>query len=427
MSHLTYKSKPEKPLSIAYLLLYFPHLTETFVADEIRAIQSQGIHIQIISLLKPKKTPVQPFAKQLLDYTSYAPGLLSLSIWRAQFYFLLRSTRLYFHLLFTLLRSPLLKSPIVLTAKRLIIFLKSVSVAYKLKDSDIGLFHSHFAWLSGASAWICSRLLKRPFTVTVHAFDIYSKPDLLKLVLSQATHIVSISKYNRNHISRIGIYPLKPISIIHCGINLSEFNYQKKKLISYQPNKPLRILSVGSLTPKKGHKHLINACNLLKNRGFKFTCTVIGGGKEESILRHQIISYGLQKQVILSGARTRPEILKAYATHDLFILASIKAPSGDMDGIPVVLMEAAAMGLPIISTRVSGIPELIRQNKTGLLVPPSNPRALADAITTLAINHNLQCQLSQNAQKLIKTEFNQEVTAKRLIKLFHNVLANRKI
>ena len=418
-------AQSHKASCVTYILLHFPYVTETFIADEIRALQLRGITVQIVSLLKPGDGPIQPLSKELLPYTLYAPGLFSPTLWKAQSYFLLRSGRLYFHLLLTLLGSPS-KNSIMLLAKRLVIFFKSAAVAYELRDSSISLFHAHFAWLSGAAAWICARLLTRPFAVTVHAYDLYAKPDLLKLVLREAGRVVSISEHNLNHITRLGICSRESISVIHCGLNLSEYQHQQQKEVIYLSDEPVRILSVGSLTPKKGHKYLVEACNLLKTRGFKFSCTIIGGGKEESKLRQQITSYGLQKQVILVGARPRPEVFKAYVQHDLFVLASVRAPSGDKDGIPVVLMEAAAMGLTLISTRVSGIPELVLQNETGWLVPPEDPHALAEAISGLAVNPELRKHLGQNARKLIEAKFNLERNAMQLSNLFADVVRSAR-
>lgn len=406
-------------LKVAYILLYFPRLTETFVAEEIRAVRSLGIEVNIISLLAPAPGPQQPLSQQLLPHTWYAPNLLDSALWGAQYHFLRKSPRLYVNLLRHFLRQPLSGKPLTSLAKRLVIFLKAVAVAQFLDGSDTKLLHSHFAWLSGAAAWVIARLLSLPFTITVHAFDIYSsKNDLLNLVSGQANHVVAISEYNHSQITVLKNRPIEASSVIHCGVNLDTV-----RTLSQIPEKrpdcaPLKILSVGSLTAKKGHTYLIDACQLLAKRGLEFTCTIIGGGKEESALLQQIGALDLENQVRLLGACSQPEIVAAYNQHDLFVLASVVAPNGDRDGIPVVLMEAGACGLPLISTDVSGIPELVRNGKTGILVPPGDSEALAEAIEFLAGNPVVGTQLGANARSLVEAEFSIESSADRLVSLF---------
>jgi glycosyltransferase involved in cell wall biosynthesis len=409
------------PFNVVYILLHFPYLTETFVAEEIEAVKAQGLKIQIISLLPPGPGPVQPLSQQLLPYTSYAAGLLKPKLWLAQLYFLSKSFWLYLSLLVTLLKQPYPKQPIILWLKRLVIFLKAVAVAYDLKDKQVHLFHAHFAWLSGAAAWICARLLNLPFTVTVHAYDLFLSNDLLPLVSRQANQVMAISEYNRQKVLDTGACPMEKIAVIRCGIN-SAYLQENKALPrqKLEPDAPIRILSVGSLLPKKGHLYLISACHILKQQGINFYCTVIGSGYEESALRQQIQTLGLQEQVELQGARPNYEIKQAYQQHDIFVLPSVITSLGDRDGIPVVLMEAGACGLPLISTQVSGIPELVRHNQTGWLVPPRNAPALAQAITTLATKPELCAQLSQNARKLIETEYSVEKNAIRMVNLWQH-------
>jgi glycosyltransferase involved in cell wall biosynthesis len=183
---------------------------------------------------------------------------------------------------------------------------------------------------------------------------------------------------------------------------------------------------VGALQAKKGHAYLIAACHLLKERGLGFNCTIIGGGPTEAALRQQIQASGLQDRVELLGARSHPEIIAAYRQHDLFVLASVVAPGGDRDGIPVVLMEAGKAGLPLISTRVSGIPELVRHNQTGWLVPPGDTAALADAIAALAANPAMRARLGKNARALVEAQFNIESNALRLTGLFQNTVQQCK-
>lgn len=407
-----------RSLNLVYILLRFPYLTETFVAEEIQAVQSLGLNIQIVSLLEPGAGPVQALSEKLLPQTWYAPPLWSPGLWQAQLYFLSKSPDRYRHLLATLLRQPAPKERQTLLAKRLVIFLKAVAVAHHFRNHNIDLLHAHFAWLPGAATWICARLLDLPFTTTVHAYDIYFSNDLLPLVTGQTDRIVAISEYNRQQvISSTACQPQK-VSVVHCGVNLDGLPQPLQKPDQGPANGPLKLLSVGSLVAKKGHPYLLTACRLLKEQQVHFTCTIIGGGPDEPALRQQIEAAGLEQSVTLMGARPHAEIMAAYADHDLFVLASVVTPTGDRDGIPVVLMEAGAMGLPLISTEVSGIPELVRHGQTGWLVPPGDAAALAEGIMTLARDPALRARLGQAAQALVRTEFEIGRNAKRLVDIF---------
>ncbi len=407
--------------SVAYVLLHFPYLTETFVAEEIQSIRSQGIDVRIISLLDPGPGPVQPLSHKLLSHTWYAPGLMSYDLWKSQIRFLCRSPCLYLKLLVRLLRQPYPRQAPVLLAKRLVVFLKAVAVAHYLEDSDVGLLHSHFAWLSGAAAWVCARWLGLPFTVTVHAYDIYYSNDLLSLVSGEASHIIAISDYNRQQLAALETCPAENISVIHCGVNLSSIQQPSEQEERHSTDEPISVLSVGSLVAKKGHVYLVDACRLLKQRGIDVNCTIIGGGPLEQDLRQHIREYGLHEQVTLLGPRPHPEVMDAYRRHDLFVLASVVTPGGDRDGIPVVLMEAGAMGLALISTRVSGIPELVRHGQTGWLVPPSDASALAEAIAMMSADPALRWRFGQNARALVEDEFDVERNSRRLASLFRSI------
>jgi len=408
-------------LSVAYILMHFPYLTETFIAEEIQALRAQGIDVHIISLLQPGPGPVQPLSRQLLPHTWYAPPPFSRALWRAQWRFFRRAPRQYLGLLIDLLRQPYPRQALLLLGKRLVTFGKAVAVASYLLDSHAQVLHAHFAWLPGAAASIAASLLQRPFSVTVHAYDLYSwKNELLRLVSSQAAHVVAISDYNRQHVAALGTCAPEAISVVHCGVDLAQFQAPLRSPVAAAA--PLRILSVGSLVPKKGHIHLIAACHLLQQRGVDFNCTIIGGGPNQQALDQRIREYGLQERVRLLGALPLPNIVAAYAEHDLFVLASVHSADGDRDGIPVVLMEAGAMDLPLVSTQVSGIPELVRHGETGLLAPPGDPVALADAIAALAANPPLRTRLGQNARALVEAEFNVERNAAHLAALLHSVI-----
>jgi colanic acid/amylovoran biosynthesis glycosyltransferase len=410
-----------RQLRVAYLLLHFPFLTETFVAQEVKAVRDLGVDVQIVSLLEPDPRPVQQLSQELLAYCWYAPGLASPALWWAQLYFLITAGGRYLALLWRLLRCPYPNQPFTLFAKRLAIFFKAAAVAYKLRNSEVDLFHTHFAWLSGAAAWVCARLLEKPFTVTAHAYDIFAANDLLPLVAGEASQVVAISEFNRQYIAQSGARSPEEISVIRCGVDLAAIKASANGAKPPQPGGPVRILAVGSLNLKKGHRYLIEACRLLKERGLPFTCTIIGDGGDEATLRALIRQWDLAEMVTLRGAIPNHEIMQAYREHDIFALASVVAPNGDRDGIPVVMMEAGAMGLPLVSTQVAGIPELVQNGRTGLIAPPQDPAALADALATLAANPEQRQRYGAAAKTLVEAEYGIASNAQRLVELFRRL------
>ncbi len=408
-------------LHVAYVLFKFPVLTETFIANEIWALRQQGrVKVHLFSLLKPKADPVHPLSERLATDVWYAPGVFAWELWRAQFHFLARSPGPYLALLAQLLGQAYPTWPLGLFAKRLVIFLKAVAVAYKLEAMPARVVHTHFAWLSGAAARIIATLRGLPFTVTVHAYDIFSiENDLLRFTARSANRVIAISEFNKQAVLDMcpGVKE-EAISVIHCGVDLGLFHAS-----TTTGSRPLSILSVGSLTAKKGHEYLIRACRQLKADGVDFRCAIIGGGPAEPALRQLIRECGLEGRVELRGPRTQPEVLCAYQEHDLFVLACVVASDGGQDGIPVVLMEAMAMQMPVISTPVSGIPELVRHGETGWIVPERDATAIAEAIARLAADQPLCERLGRNARSLVEKEFEIQRSACQLADVFRQASA----
>jgi len=409
-------------LEVAYILLRFPVLTETFVADEIWELQQVGVRVRIFSLLSSEAGPVHPVSQQLAKEAQYAPELYSWRLWWAQVYFFFKSPLLYLTLLSTLIRQPSPQSFRYYFPRRVLIFLKAVALAYALKNTPVQLLHAHFAWLSGAAARVISKLLGIPFTVTVHAYDIYSSNDLLCLTARAASHVIAISETNKQTVLEMcpGLRE-ELISVIHCGINMELFAPPARA----KDRDVLSILSVGSLIPKKGHEYLIRACQQLKAKGINFQCTIIGGGGREAALRQLIHDCDLAGSVVLTGPRQREAVLEAYRRSDLFVLASVVTSSGDRDGIPVVLMEAMAMDLPVISTQVSGIPELVKHQQTGWLIPERDVEALVAAIVHLGDDEELQARLARNGRTLVAQEFDIKQNARRLADIFQHVIRHK--
>ena len=407
-------------LRLVYVLLYFPYFTETFVAEEIRELRAAGHEVRIISLLPPIDGPVQRKSRQLAGETYYAASLASATLWRSQLYFLVKRPTMYARLFAELMSQAIHEHPIRTIATRLRIFLKAVQVASTLQPDEVQVYHSHFAWLSAAAARICAKLHDRPFTFTAHAYDVFSpKGDMLSLVSRDAAGIVAISEFNRDRILSTTACKPHAVSVVHCGVDTARVTTHVRG--TRTSSQTLHILSVGSLVKKKGHHDLIAACGLLRERGVAFFCTIIGAGPEHAALSAQINRLGLRDHVQLAGALPHDAVLDALSTHDVFVLASVVTANGNRDGIPVALMEAAHAAMPIISTNVSGIPELIRNDDTGVLLPSGDVPALANALMLLSSNRNIGRALGARARTAVAKDFSIRGSCVQLAALFAQI------
>jgi colanic acid/amylovoran biosynthesis glycosyltransferase len=409
---------------VIYILGGFPELTQTFIYREIWELKQQNVQVQVLSLLGARRKSHQPLEKLLAEDVQYPPAIYSWRIWLAQIYFFVRSPWLYLSLLGRLLAQPYPANFVDVFLKHVFIFLKAVYFAYILKDTPIQWLHVHFAALSATAAWTISRLLNLPFVVTPHAFDIYDKRanHLLCPILTLANQVIAISEYNKRMLlNKCPGIEENRISVVRYGIDLEQFIPSLPK-----DRKPVAILSVGRLTEKKGHEYLVQACQLLKKSNVDFHCTIIGGGPKvyENALKQLIHSCDLNDRVALKGACDFSEVLDAFIRHDIFVLACVIARDGDRDGIPNTLIEAAAMQLPIISTPVSGIPELVKHGETGWVVPERDAPALADAIKTLAADKQLREKLGQNARIWVGQEFEIHRNVAKLLDSLHHVMSN---
>jgi len=407
-----------KPINVAYVLHRFPSLTETFVAEEIRSVENLGVKVQLYSLLPPRTDVVHPVSAELVPQTCYAPELYTPSLWAAQLHFLRKRPKEYLTWLWRMLAEPAPRVDFLL--KRLVVFVKGVWVARQLESSSVQLIHTHFAWLSAAACVVAAQLLNLPLTITAHAYDIYSrKNDLLSLTTSMAARVVTISEYNKQAILE-RCADLKPqrIEVIRCGIDLGQFQREDGD----SARSAFQITAVGSLLEKKGHEILIRACRELEAQDLDFECVIVGKGPLEECLRRLVHELDLDGRVMLAGGQTQTWVRNRLGASDLFALACKVEGTGERDGIPVALMEALAMEIPVVTTPVSGIPELIRHEETGLLIPEGAPDALAAAVLRLAGDKTLSQQIGARGRAVVKEEYDIHKNSARLVRLFRDVI-----
>lgn len=269
-----------------------------------------------------------------------------------------------------------------------------------VESSDVQHIHAHFANPSANYALFIHLLTGIPYSFTGHAADLYRDTSALDIKLEHAAGAVAISDYNLRYYRTI--HPgLEHAAIIHCGIHPDAFPFRQRDRVG----QPLRILSVGRCTTKKGFAHLLDALAVLQQEGLAYEADLVGYGELLPALQGQAAELGLTS-LTFTGALQQEGIRDLMNRADVFVLPCVQAPDGDIDGIPVVLMEAMAAGCPVISTAVSGIPELVRDDETGLVVPPHDHEALATAMKRLIDDPDLAPRISGAGRRHVEAEFN---------------------
>jgi glycosyltransferase involved in cell wall biosynthesis len=262
--------------------------------------------------------------------------------------------------------------------------------------------HAHFANDAAALARYLSVLTRVPYAITAHAYDIYQDPFLLKRNLASAMKVFTVSRSNVRHLrSTYDIEPEDRCSVLHCGIDLERFPYRDPE----PPRRPARLLCVARLIPKKGHAVLIRAMQALRQDGVPARLVVAGEGPLDRSLRALVSELGLESSVEFLGGVPVDRVRALMLDSDVVVLASRVADDGDRDGLPVVLIEAASLGTPVVATDVSGIPELVTE-ENGWLTPPDRPDLLA-AVLRSAIDepHASRVDRARRARRTVEEQF----------------------
>jgi glycosyltransferase involved in cell wall biosynthesis len=397
---------------VAYVMSRFPKLTETFVLNELVALEALGARVALYPLLRERQAVRHPEAERWTRRARFLP-FVSGPILRAQLHYLRHAPRTYLGLLREVLRRTWGSANFFLGA--LGIFPKSVRFAYEMERTGIAHVHAHFASHPAVAAFIVNRLTGIPFSFTAHGSDLHVERRMLDAKVQRAAFAVTVSEYNRRlMMEECGEAAGAKIHVIHCGVDLDAFNPQRLPRAAG----PLRMLCVASFEEVKGHRHLLDACGLLRDQGLDFVCDLVGEGPLRRDVERRIAELELGDRVRVLGGRARPEVVRLFQEADLAVLPSQPTAQGKREGIPVVLMEAMASGLPVVSSALSGIPELVDAGVTGLLVPPANAAALADALATLARDPELRRRMGAAGRQKVVREFDLRANTAALLDLF---------
>lgn len=283
----------------------------------------------------------------------------------------------------------------------------------KLDETDH--IHAHFATNAALRGYLASKFYNLPFSCTGHGSELllYPEPYLKELILNSKPFI-TISEYNKKLLTEKYSLPSDKIVANYCGIDTKYLN----RLVSLYPEK-FTIVSVTALKKIKGVKYLINACNILKRQNVIFTCNIIGGGEDYHALKNYIDELQLGEDIKLIGDINPKDIRDCLLKASIFVLPSLS------EGIPVAVMEAMAMELPVIATNITGLPEIIDDSKSGFLVPPVDSNRIAEKINFFYNNPEVITQMGKCGRKIITEKFNLKKNVLKFEKLIQSGINNR--
>ena len=410
-------------MRVAYLAPELPALSATFVYNEILQLEAMGVDVVPFSVHKPGSTVGEARVACLVDNTVnlYSQAMHQVLLDNAVY--LIEHPASYIKTLGLLFKDICSVGLFSRTALGLIYrFVFSANLAKKLLNSQCEHLHVHFAHIPTDIAMYASSLSGIPYSVTAHANDIYERGWLLVEKVDRSSFFATISEFNKNYLAGVGVN-LSKVEVVRCGVEPTQFS-RKESVVSDQVT---RIGVIGRLVEKKGIDTLINAVAVLKDQGIKFELLIAGSGPLNASLRESSEKNNLtSNEICFLGAIPHADVAEFVKSLDMFVLPCRKDKQGDMDGIPVVLMEAMLSGVPVISTKISGIPELILNEETGLLVMPDDEQALAKAISSLIDDSALKNRMIINASAKVKEEFSLKSNAAKLKGLFNKIINGTK-
>jgi len=381
-----------------YLFERFPSFTQTFCYREVEAMTARLGEFPIVSIREPSGEPAQDFPPRLRGKTIYVPGDLETDARRWLSPYAWRARRL---------RHRMVEAWGKDADRRRA--LEAAWIAPLLQAHGVRHVHVHFAGLAARTAFWLQRATGITYSFTAHANDFFAVAPSARLddLFAEARFVIAVSEFSARQLRER--FPAAA-DRIHCGYNglrCSDFAAPR------QPSRPPSIVSVGRYIEKKGYPDLIEACRRLGD--VPFICSLVGDGPLEGDLRARIAGAGLEGKVFLTGPRSQDEIRTMLAGATVFALACRTESDGGKDNLPTVIMEAMAAGLPVVSTRLAGVPEMVEEGVTGLLVPEQDPAALADALRQVLGDPIRAEEMGAAGRRLARERFDLSVTSGALL------------
>jgi glycosyltransferase involved in cell wall biosynthesis len=405
-----------KPPVLGMILKGYPRISETFISNEILLLEKLGFSIHLFSMRHPRENFSHESVNHIKAPVDYLPETLLAPLPKL----------LYHNILLAQKRPGEYKIAVKTALKRFSRTRKVATIKHMLQAGylvqhllpgrSIRHLHAHFAHSPTSVALFASQMSGIPFSFSAHAKDIYtSDPRQLREKMDLARFVVTCTEYNKRYLLAISRKEKPSIYRIYHGIDTDVFSWNKK---GKETTPPYQILTVARLTAKKGLPTVYKALRQVVDQGFDIRHVLIGDGEDRQQILSLIKDLGLDHITTWLGTQPHEVVLNNYRQADLFVLGCEVASNGDRDGIPNVFLECMAMGVPVVSTKVSAIPELIQNKKTGLLVPPGSPTEMAQAMIRMLADNELKNRIAAEAQRCIVRDFNNKELIKDLAELF---------
>ncbi|WP_051560108.1 glycosyltransferase family 4 protein [Marinobacterium jannaschii] len=400
---------------VVFLNSVFPVLSETFLFSQYSSLLSQKLPMVLVANNRPAPDQVHPGMEEIQQQVDYLCDASVLTLLLAHLWILVRHPVRYFGCLLKLFSSDA-------GAKASLAHITGAALVLRRYSGSRPLWiHAHFTYGAASVAMWAQRLSGVPYSLTLHGSDLTfdDAPDLAEK-LASASEIISISEYNRRYIAEhFPAVDSSRIRVIPMGVKPLPETPVRQACRGDGRSSALKLLNVGRLSNHKAQHILIEACARLRQQGVAFSLDIIGEGDYRPRLEALIDQHQLGDQVRLLGPRFHSEVLAAYAAADLFVLSSVA------EGMPVVLMEAMQAGVPVVATEISGIPELLDYGRGGVLVPPGDVTALADALCRIA-NGELELKQKQEyAMQHIQKQFDEDKNSRYFGQFLNGLLASQ--
>lgn len=403
---------PHPAPRVGYVLKMYPRFSETFIVHEILQQEAAGTHVEIFSL----RLPIDGRFHEALARVRAPVTYLSREHKVSQFWSALREAAL---------EVPAITDHLdELLAAQEDEALAAVQLAGAIRRSGLEHLHAHFGSIAAEVARLAARLTGITYSFTAHAKDIFHEevdPASLATRLREAHTTVTVSEFNLRHLQQTFGRDADRVVRLYNSVDLAAFPFTAK---GATPG-PVRVAAVGRLVEKKGFGDLLTAVAALVADGRECHLDLVGTGPLEEDLREQVRALGLTEVVTMHGALPQSQVCEIVADADVFAAPCIIGTDGNRDGLPTVLLEALALGTPSVSTPVTGIPEIVRHEETGLLVPESDPSALAAAIARTVDEPAESVRRALAARELLEADFDFRDHAVTLQGIFREAIASR--
>jgi colanic acid/amylovoran biosynthesis glycosyltransferase len=405
------------PMKVGYVVKRYPRLSETFILDEILGLEEAGLDVAIYSLMLPNDGRFHDDVKRVKSPARYLPPVTPQNVFGA-----FRAFRDMGVDPSALDRAIEFVSRVP-RVNRGSLLIQALHLADEAMKNGLDHLHAHFMTSPAQTTYLAHLFSGIPFSVTAHAVDIYGpnvEPESVKEIAEAAVTVVTVCEANERYLRNLLGDGVR-IEVIYNGIFITgehaENGGRDRRLL----------LAVGRLVEKKGYHVLLEACRILRDRSVDFQCVLLGEGEERERLLEQRERLQLQDRVEMPGAASRTDVVRWMRRARVFAAPCVTAADGDRDALPTVLLEALSRGLPVVSTPIAGIPEIVDPGVEGLLVPPGDAGALAEAVGRLLGDDKMWSGMAAAGPAKAAARFDRRKSLPRLMQLFRQSASGRAL